>query len=364
MRARYTTHERNGYASAACRFLFGAWISVLGGAVAADETVVLASDDLATRERFVDNSLCALWGGREKPESALEVVAKTDTEGLTFRAVKMKDAAAPHSLWTNDLRCATCFDYEFPCVDRSQVTIRVEFDAFWEELESGRGGQWGEGNRLAVILIHDYPAGGAKFGDLEKRGEGHPFGQPAYSIRIRNTRGGLGAMMSYGGGPEDASGRFETYRDARGIWWLPGFVSSPAKGQSPGDEVSYEGRKDPYPKTPTMKTLGHIASDKQWRHVTWVIQPERMELYQRASREDPPKDRLVFFMAIPRVPADSALLDGLRETIGKAHGLEGANALKQLPPLYNWFGKVNAVRFYFRGNKTYAANLRIVVERS
>lgn len=317
----------------------------------------LASDDFRTRDRFADLTLLTLWGGNREPVSALEVVRKADAAGLTYSAVKMKDDAAPHSRWDQDLRASTALDYTFPRVDRSNRVITVECDVVWDELESGRKGKWGEGNRFLVALLHGYPKKGPKFGDLERTKEGHPFGRPAYHYRIRNIAMGMGAMMSYGGGAAGPEGEFEKYNHDGKTYWLPGFISSPARGEAPGDEKSYDGTKSPYPKTPTRKG-GRVASDKEWRHLTWRVYPERMELFYRRSGAPVEEDRQVFFMDIPRIPAGSDAVERLRKRLASAHGLE---ELKELPPLYNWFPTVEAVRFYFRGNKTYLANVRVWV---
>lgn len=318
---------------------------------------VLVRDDFASRDKLIDLTLVTLWGTNTSPTSALTLVNKSDASGLTYTAIKMADAAAPHSLWKQDLRTATCFDYEFGPVHRTSSVVIVEFDAFWDVLESGRRGNWGEGNRVAVMLMHDYPRGGPKFGELEKIEHGHPFGRPAYHFRIRNIHVGMGAMMSYGGGPAGPRGEFEKYNDDDKLYWLPGFVSSTAKGQAPGDEVSYDGTKSPYPKTPTQKG-GRVASDREWRHVTWKVHPERLELFYRPSHVPVDADQLVFFMDIPRIPAGDNAETHLRKRLAASHGLE---RLKQLPALYNWFPTVRAIRFYLRGNKAYLSNVRITV---
>jgi hypothetical protein len=316
----------------------------------------IVQDDFSGDRKFIDVSLVAKWGPNQKPVTALKIAEKADKEGLSFKALSLDETAAAFSKWDQDLHCATCFDYAFPPLDRAATTIRVEFDAVWDELERGAKG-WGENNRLLVVLMHSYPEGGPKEGALAQLSPGHPFGRPAYHFRIRNTQGSLGAMMNYGGGWDDKDGAFEKYPKEEPRWWLPGFIASTQKGQAPGDEPSYDGRKDPYPKTPTIKTGSCVASETCWKHYTWIVMPERLELYHRASKAGPQENKLVFFMEIPRLPADPAQWDAVRKRMGEAHGLTGERELKQLPALYNWFPTVNAIRFYMRGPKVYFANI-------
>ena len=323
------------------------------------EAWTLVEDDLTSRERFMDLTLVTTWGEHTAPTSALALVRKADASGLTLAAVKMADEAAPHSRWDGDLRASTAIDYEFERVDRSNTLITVECDVLWDELESGRKGKWGEGNRFLVALLQEYPKGGPKFGDLERVEQGHPFGRPAYHFRIRNIRVGMGAMMSYGGGPAGPLGEFEKYTEGRKRYWLPGFISSAAKGQAPGDEKTYDGKKSSYPIGPTQKG-GRIASDSQWRHVTWRVYPERLELYWRPTKDTAAADRLLFFMDIPMQSRAGNVEKALCRRLAASHGL---TELKQLPPLYHWFPAARAVRFYFRGNKTYLANIVVSAKR-
>jgi hypothetical protein len=316
----------------------------------------VVQDDFAGERKFIDVSLVTKWGPNEKPVTALKIADRADTDGLTYKAVSMADAAAGYSKWDQDLHAATCFDYAFPAIERAETAIRVEFDAIWDELEKGARG-WGENNRLTVILMHSYPAGGPPAGALEQLAGGHPFGRPAYHFRIRNTQSSLGAMMNYGGGWEDKEGAFEKYPKDEPRWWLPGFIASNQKGQSPGDEPSYDGRKDPYPKTPTIKTSACVASATVWKRFSWLLAPERLELWHRAAKGKPEEDKRVFFMEIPKLPADAAQTDAVRKRMGEAHGLTGEKELKELPALYHWFPTVNAIRFYLRGPKVYLANV-------
>lgn len=335
---------------------------VLFCCVSLAQDTTLLQDSLTNRALFADLTLLAVWGDNSSPTSGLHLVEKSDDHGLTFPTIKMADDAAAYSRWDQALHASTALDYRFPKVNRSNTTLVVECDVIWDELESGQNGKWGEGNRFLVALMHDYPSKGPQFGDLERTASGHPFGRPAYHYRIRNCQGGLGVMMSYGGGPAEPEGEFEKYNDKGTLYWLPGFISSAAKGQAPGDEISYDGKKDPYPKTPTQKTLQGIASKTTWKHVTWVVMPERLEIYQRKSSEPAEKNQRVCFMEIPRYSPGSPDADVVCMRLSRIHGLIGEQELKQLPPLYNWFPEVEAIRFYFRGNKTYLANISVKAE--
>ena len=331
-----------------------AYLGLLCCTGVAQETTLI-QDSLTNRDVFTDLTLLALWDANTSPTSGLQLVEKSDDAGLSYHAIKMADDAAPYSRWDQDLHASTAIDYTFAKVDRSNTTIVVECDVIWDELESGRKGKWGEGNRFVVALLHDYPPKGPQFGDLSKTQAGHPFGRPAYHYRIRNIRVGMGSMMSYGGGAAGPLGEFERYSDGSNTYWLPGFISSPAKGQAPGDERTYDGKKSPYPIGPTQKG-GRVASDREWQHLTWKVYPERLELYCRATKDPAASDRLVFFMDTPRSPEHASDKASLCERLAASHGLPD---LRQLPPLYNWFPSFEAARFYFRGNKTYLANVRI-----
>ncbi|MBC7827638.1 MAG: T9SS type A sorting domain-containing protein [Chitinophagaceae bacterium] len=292
------------------------------------QTVIVA-DNFNDRSKFIDNTLLTIWGGNGVPVSGIELGPKTDNFGLTYNGVSLTSAAITNSGYTSasSLKTMTAIDYEFPSrIDRSSTQVKVEFDAIWGALDGS-----GESGRLVVTLVDEYPDGGATLGQVDDVGLTDPFGKPVYNIRLRNkSSGGKNALMLYGAGTS-TNPEWEKY--GSGPWWLPGF-SVQSGGGSPGSGTDY-------PFSGTICSYTSTASATRWKHFTWVIKPERLEVYQRNSIDPASSDVLAFFMEIPTNSDPAVALS----RINAAHGTSAAT----LPPYYNWFGYGEAIRFYFRG---------------
>lgn len=317
------------------------------------QDTVLVNDDFSNRNKFLDNSLLTLWGGNSSPVSCFELVAKSDSNNVSMQSIAMTSDGMSNSSYTlsTGLKTLNSIDYEIPTLQRRNGRIIIEFDALWSALVS-----WGEKGRLVITLMHNYPQGGAKFNQVDSVNLIHPFGQPAYNLRIRNTllydttysqyMQTSPTFMLYGGGL-DSLGEFEKYNNT---WWLPGFSSEPG-GTSPGQP----GDKD-YPQVPTKKATKPfilIASNKDWKHVTWIIEPEYMHVYQRLSSEPTDSNKLVSYMSIPK---DTADIQYIVDKMNSVH----CTAITDLPVYYNWFPTVEAVRFYLNGDtKFWVANIKI-----
>jgi hypothetical protein len=299
---------------------------------------VLIQDNYSDRSKFIDNTLLTLWGTNLTPSTGFDLGPRSDVNGVTFNALSLNPGGIANSGYTgaNSLKTLTSIDYVLPLViNRLTDTIIIEFDAIWQATSSS-----GENGRLVVTLMDNYPAGGAMFGQVDNIALPDPFGRPLYNIRIRNnTSSGNGPLMLYGAGTT-LQPEWEKY--GSGPWWLPGF-SVQAGGGSPGTGPNY-------PQSGTMKDAISIVSTTRWRHYTWKIFPERMELYSRNYGQPASADILSMFMQIPR-NISPAYVQG---EILAAHGISA------IPPNYDWFQNVNAVRFYWRGvQNLFLANVEI-----
>lgn len=305
--------------------------------------VVLVNDNLADRSKLIDNTLLTLWGSNGSPTTGFSIANRTDNNSITYSAITLTPSAISNSGYTasNSLKTLTSIDYRFPVTtDRNSDTITVEFDAIWDATSTG-----GENGRLVVTLVGELPAGGAQFGEVNDTSLHNPFGKPLYNIRIRNNpSSGNGPLMLYGAGvipdPE-----WEIY--GTGPWWLPGF-SVQAGGGSPGSGPDY-------PLSGTKKTSISIVSTTIWKHYTWKIMPERMELYHRNSNQSASANSLVFFMQIPKYVDSNYVIN----QINAAHG----TSITTVPPNYNWFRYANAIRIYWRGVQNFALS-NVFVTRS
>lgn len=152
-------------------------------------------------------------------------------------------------------------DYQFDTpVDRSagDTTITINFKAKWES-----GSLSGEGSRLVVTYVHDYPTGGLDVADPSKitNHSSQWWARPAYNMRIRTQTND--ALIMYGGGPE-VEGEFEI--DGNG-YWLPGFSSAPG-GSSPQSFVNgVEGAG-----------TGNY-SQSTFKDYSYILKPDRQELW-------------------------------------------------------------------------------------
>jgi hypothetical protein len=305
--------------------------------------LVLVQDNFESRDKFIDNSLLLNWGTYNSPQTGFSLQSRTDASSptpLTFNTIVLNDSAVRYSGFTaaNSLKTLTSIDYELPItLNRAVGDIRIEFDGIWNGQDNG-----GESGRLVVTLMGNYPAGGARFDEVYDTSLNNPFGQPMYNIRIRNTSSNNGPLILYGAG-NSTHPEWEIYTTAPG-WWLPGF-SVQAGGGSPGSGPDY-------PASGTKKSPLATTSTTIWRHYTWIIKPERLELYYRNSNQPASSDILIGFMQTPSTSDPVAQL----AQINAAHGTTAT----QLPPFYRYYNNFNAVRFYWRGvTNSHLANVRI-----
>jgi hypothetical protein len=325
---------------------------------------VIASDSIFVRDDFSDfsnlNDLSRLviWGDNKTPVSCFALDKITDDKGRMFQSVFVTDEASPYSTYhaqvngKPSLRTMSCFDYEFPNINRHNKTIKIEFDAFWKQYDSG----YGEQGRIVVTLVHDYPEGGPSEGDIDKLNLEAPFGRPAYNVRLRNSQPvketdanyvhRSPTFMLYGGGLS-ADGEFEKSTSLG--YWMPGF-SSEAGGGAPGQPSASDYPNGAFTKKSDRPWQWNPVNE--WYHYTWIIDQEVMSLYMRPSNSEEKNNQLVSRMAIPRDDkGDDYILDELQ----KIHAVTVA----QKPAMYKWYESFNAIRVYFRafnGNIAYMAN--------
>ena len=209
--------------------VFGLFGALLGLPLLAQPSIVLC--DSATEDFLrIDISTLITRNGTDTPASAFEQVEQSDDHGLVFRAHTLTAQAlgkCGYSWENGDYMAHSCLDFPFPVIDRTDGdSIILEFDALWD-IRKGSG----EAGRLVAFLMHEYPAEGPGLDDLLIT-SGHPFGRPAYNIRILN--GSYAGFMGYGGG-SDIEGTFEIYQES---YWLPGF-SARAGGGTYGEGENY-----------------------------------------------------------------------------------------------------------------------------
>ncbi len=304
---------------------------------------ILVNDNLSDRTKFIDNTKLTLFGSNSTPTTGFNLASKMDGSGLAYNALTLTADAQANSGYvaTNSLKTLTSIDYQFnELVDREASELTIEFDGIWDAQASS-----GENGRLVVSLMDAYPSGGANFGDVDNVGLSSPFGKPIYNIRIRNntTASANGPLMLYGAGTVPQPD-WEIYSATPNTWWLPGF-SVQAGGGSPGSLPNY-------PVSGTFKVSTAITSTTKWKHYTWKIMPEKMELYQRNSDQTAASNTLVMFMQIPKNINNTYVLN----SINTAHGTSAT----AMPPNYNWFQFTNAVRFYWRGGEnSHLANIKV-----
>jgi hypothetical protein len=304
----------------------------------------LISDSFPNRTKFLDNTLNTIFGANSIATTGFSLATKTDGNGLTFNAMSATTDAIANNGYvaTNSLKTLTSIDYELnQTIDRLTNDITIEFDAIWNVQGSS-----GENGRLVVTLLDALPMGGGLPGQINNTSLADPFGKPIYNLRIRNnSTTGNGSMLLYGAGTNPNPG-WEIYNDipSGNNWWLPGF-SVQAGGGSPGSGVNY-------PVTGTFKSSAVITSTTIWKHYTYKIMAERMELYQRNSNQTEASNSLVMFMQIPQNINNTYVLNA----INTAHGTSAT----VMPPNYQWFRYTNAVRFYWRaGDNTFLSNITI-----
>lgn len=331
---------------------------------------VLVQDNFTDRSKIKDLSLLLLWNNFSTPTTCFDIVDKSDNAGLTFKALVGKVAnsisftyAATDSLGRGTLKTHSAFDYELPIINRNNCTIKIEFDIIWRKLDDlkSNGGNYGENGRIVVALVNNYPSGGPVYNALNNTTTKYAFGNPIYNMRIRNpTPVNSGhadyvesspTFLLYGGGHE-LEGEFE--KSTSPLFWLPGF-SSEAGGTSPGQPSSVDYPNSTVATKKSPKPWNWVASTTQWKHISWIIEPEVMKIYKRPSSLSSGYDTLVSIMSIPK---DSFGTSYITNKINAIH----STSITQLPKDYYWGGKFNAIRFYnraWRKNMAYFANVKV-----
>ncbi len=235
----------------------------------------LIMDRFVDRTKFIDNSVLLHWGHYNDTVSAFVRNSKADNTGLTFSALKLNDTAILYTNYHNtairSLKAATCIDYVFPVFNRTLDTMKIQFDMLWPTVAGS-----GEVGRVNIILLHSYPNGGAKFGEIDSLTHIHPFARPAYNVRLRNsvTVTNKGFIL-YGGGNEELR-RMYIHDEINKVYkhWLPGAVPASATNVGPFTYPDSISSKD-YTTT--------VASATNWKHFTWLITPEKIFFYHRNS---------------------------------------------------------------------------------
>ncbi|MGC9450263.1 MAG: hypothetical protein ACP5I4_02345 [Oceanipulchritudo sp.] len=225
-------------------------------------------------------------------------------------------------------RSFTALDRQFsePLTHRDGDLV-IEIRVRWASMIYDLRGEW---NRINLMLVHEYPAGGL---DLTRDVKVYDFtqewwGRPSYQVRIRGNDRALGdgedgtALLMYGGGysPE---GEFEIYSDSLGpLWWLPGFSSTAGGDASNGGPSPGVG--DPWPCNGWVRSSKGLAS-LQWQRFRYVVAPDHQALY---------------------VDADDDGMGWVRD--GYMPLPEEAEA-PGTAPLYRYFESHEGLRVYFRG---------------
>ncbi|MGK7393726.1 MAG: T9SS type A sorting domain-containing protein [Candidatus Cyclobacteriaceae bacterium M3_2C_046] len=296
------------------------------------------TDDFSDRQKFIDLSRLVLWYSSEDTLSAFSLREIQDDNQLQLKTLTLKpDAEGAGGYHEGSSYTSTCLDYQIPLYHRAYDTLKIEFDYLSQRL-SGNG----ESGRVGIITIFDYPEGGPDFNDVYELDKAHPFGRPAYNLRLLNNDNisDNGAYLFYGGG-KDEMGEFEKIPDQA---WLPGFISGPG-GFSPGQGESY-------PEGPVHEQPGKLVSEQVWQHYTWLISPTRLQLLVRQTGDDPDQDQLTIDMYMPDGSSDSEILQLINQFYD--------TNLDQLPAYFHYFDRIEAVRFFFRSVvNAYLANVAI-----
>ncbi len=328
-------------------FLFMIWMGVLLAFKTSAQYQTIIADDFADSLKYNDLTQKFIWGSNTQPVSGFRRFSKADNAGLAFTAINQTDSAQKYSgfIPVNSVKASIAIDYKFPTFNRTNDSMVVEFDLLWGNLVSG-----GNTGRIVIALMHDLPQEIPFNAIIDSVNAAAPFGRPAYSFRIlnRNPQGTNNyANMMYGGG-RDVEGEFEKFNGVTGSWWLPGFISGPG-GIAPESNIPE------YPLGPVKRWGPYtIASATTWKHVTWKIFPEKLEVWIRSSSQPWGNDTLALMMVTPK----PGPLNTMLATMQQGHGL--ASPPDSLPTLYKWFEEVQGIRFYMNGgNPTYFANVEI-----
>lgn len=274
-------------------------------------TTVLLDDPMDDLGAWTDLSRAVSWTGAPLSGTAFETVSGV---------LQMNAESLGASMWgAGGIRSFSAIDFPFPrSVNHATNTVTVEFRMRWETITST-----GESNRVAFMLLHDYPASGVDTttdllaGDFSEQW----FARPAYQVRIRGGFNPPDAApyLMYGGGL-DAEGEFETQKDGDDpLYWLPGFVSAPG-GTSPGTSTS-----DNYPVNGWL--MGDTApASTTYKQYRYVVEPHAQSLW---VDDDDDGAGFVKVLEMPLPLEENAPTD-------------------PAPPLYNTFEQLQALRIYFR----------------
>lgn len=293
-------------------------------------TTILLDDPMDDLGSWTDLSKAVSWSGSTPGDSAFQNVSGE---------LQMTAATLSTSMWgSGGIRSFSAIDFPFPrSVDHSTNTITVEFRIRWETITNT-----GESNRVAFMLLHDYPASGIDtttdllVGDFSEQW----FGRPAYQVRIRGGSNPPDAApyLMYGGG-HDIEGEFEVQKDnGNPLYWLPGFVSG-AGGTTPGTTA-----EDNYPENSWAMGLTAPASTA-YKRFRYILSPNSQSLW---VDDDDDGAGFVNVLEMPLPLVEDAPTD-------------------PAPPLYNTFEELQALRVYFRspganGGQVYLDSVKVNVD--
>jgi len=297
-------------------------------------TTVLLDDPMDDLSAWIDLSQAVSWTGAPVSGTAFESASGV----LTMNTEALSNA----SMWGSDgIRSFSAIDFPFPeAVHHATNTLTIEFRMRWESVSAK-----GESNRVAFMLLHDYPAAGVDITTDQIVGDfTHEwFGRPAYQVRVRGGFNPPDAApyIMYGGGL-DAEGEFETQKDnGQPLYWLPGFVSAPG-GTSPGTNPIYN-----YPENGW--SMGSTApASTTYKRYRYIVEANKQSLWVDAD------DDGAGYVNILEMPLP----------------FEVDAPTNPAPPLYNYFETFDALRIYFRSagtkggiaNQVYLDNVKITVD--
>lgn len=285
-------------------------------------------DTFANLNQWKDLSTAVTWTSTPEAHTVFQI----SPDGDSPHVLNLNDASRTVGMWgENGIRAFSAIDHQFaePILHRDSI-VTIEFRARWEALNSA------EGNRMVIMLIHDYPEGGLdltpdeKFNDFTQNW----WARPAYQVRLRpgspNVPGSFPILL-YGGG-NAAEGEFERNDD----FWMPGFSSAPG-GTAPGVG-------SPWPNNGW--TLGGFSpAATSYRRFRYVVKPNQQELWVNLA------DDGVEWMLVAEMPLPF-----------EEDAPPGA-------PLYRYFEHFEGIRIYFRspgsGNSArnvYVDEIRVTVE--
>jgi hypothetical protein len=301
---------------------------------------VFLYDDFSTTSYFLDLSKNYF---NYMDSSAFRIDSVEDAFFLKYNAIRVKDTLTGLGGYaTGQLAAHTCIDYALPVIDRSgDDTIIIEFDVLMDNIASS-----GNDGRMDVFLIYEYPQGGPVPSDVTNSSN-HPYGRPAYDIRIHNGSNGAGFVI---GGGESTEGEFNFFN---GTNWLPGFLAA-----DPGNYTSqwlYGYSPDQmYPNELARWRSSQgtsPASTMRWTHYAVKVTQDSLTLYTSNSVDSTMGTWQVTAVTPPH--KDSVAF------INQRYG----TAVTSLFDIYKYYPEFNAVRFYWRtakkGENVSLANVRM-----